>query len=163
MNPTYQGINDQSNSIDPSVNERMYDFVPGNQEKGPLENPAPHPPPGRRTTTNTIYESSCGTLHPQTLPIGYSNGEVEPEVEYEEESSAGCVRTCVLSLLVVVSLFLAVVAVVLVLLLWFGVIDPSQCPAEASTVATEAVTGTDTPGCNCESKRYGIICNSINL
>ncbi len=152
MNPTYQGISERSDSLDPTVNERMYDFVPGGTQEKELEK-APLPPPGRRTTTNTIYEPSAGTLgHPQTLSRGYSNGEGEHEAEYdEEESSSHCVRTCLLSLFVIVSLFLAVIAVVLVLLLWFGVIDPTVCPTAAPLVVTSESSATDSPACSCES------------
>ena len=161
MNPTYHGISDQSNSLDPTVNERMYDFVPGGQDtkKGEeLEKPAP--PPGRRTTTNVIYEPSSGTLHPQTMSrSGYSNGEVEPEMDYEEATSS-CLRICLLSILVVVSLFLAIVAVVLVLLLWFGVTNPQECPTTTAPVVMTSSVGSGTAAsstgssCSCEGMRF---------
>ena len=141
MNPTYQGITDQTNTMDPTVvNERVYDFVPG-QDTKVVDAEKPAPPPGRRTTTNVIYEPSTDNRHPgRTSTI--TKGELEPE--YKDDSSSNCLRTCFLSILVIVSLFLAIVAVVLVLLLWFNVIDPTECPSTATTVGSTDASSTGT-------------------
>lgn len=153
---------DQKPHPQPTSNEQMYDIVPGGQNahvKQETISEKPAPPPDRRVTTNTIYEPSSGTVHPQTLPTGYTlNGDTDVETEFVDDSSSSCLRTVCLSLMVGVSLFLAVIAVALVLLLWFGVIDTStpDCPTSSETitmttsppVVTEPLEGS----CSCSGK-----------
>ena len=130
----------------------VYDFVPGQDSKIMEEKPVP--PPGRRTTTNTTYEHCPGTVHPQATARNHDNGNIEVEPDYEDEGSSSCLRTCVLSILVIFSLCLAILAVVLVLLLWFRVIDTQQeCPTVATVTTTVAAnTGDSTSNCPCESE-----------
>ena len=160
MNPTYMGIDDGkqlgnastvSDSTDPTT--RVYDSVPG-QEKARLDHPQqPQPPPpnpGRRITSNALYEPSGSTLHPQTMKkqTSYSNN-TDVEEAYGDESSSGYIRACILCVLVGISLALAMVAVVLVMLLWFGVYDPTstECPTQSTST-----TGTNTGTCTCPGK-----------
>ena len=153
MNPTYHMIDDASTKsrrqhndngpVDPTSNERMYDSVPGNpQEK---VNSPPPLPDTRRVTPNALYASRGDTLHPQTMEKPTFTNEVEPEIEYNDGNSSSCLRVCLLSFLVVVSLFLAIVAVILVMILWFGVYTPeANCPNEM-TASTDPVIGTTNP------------------
>ena len=142
----------------------MYDIVSG-------EKPAPPPLPGtRQTTSNTLYASRGDTIqHPNaatTLDVQappYSPDGLEADAEYV---SSKCLRITCLSILVVVSLFLAIVAVVLVMLLWFGVYVPNAatvtvCP---NTVSVQPVVGTvslvpsPTETCSCQSEVFIFCC-----
>ena len=148
--------------MDPTIpNERMYDFVPGQDNKIMEEKPAP--PPGRRTTNNITYEHAnpVTVQHPQAMSRNHSNGDVEAEPDFEDEGSSSCLRTCFLSIVVMISLCLAIIAVVLVLLLWFRVIDTQQeCPTAAAitnppmgnTGTDETTTEASTSNCDCGSE-----------
>ena len=129
--------------VDPTSNERMYDCVPGNpQEK--INSPPPLPDT-RRVTPNALYASRGDTLHPQTMEKPTFTNEVEPEIEYNDGNSSSCFRVCLLAFLVIVSLFLAIVAVILVMILWFGVYTPEANCSSEMTASTDPVIGTTDP------------------
>ena len=75
-------------------------------------------------------------------PPEYSSDGLEAEIDY---MSSKCLRVTCLSILVMISLFLAIVAVVLVLLLWFGVYGPTAEACSSSgpgaSNSNQAVTG----------------------
>ena len=117
----------------------MYDSVPGEKQRPP---PLPE---ARKTTSNTMYATRGDTLHPTSTmlemnPPDYSSDGLEAEIDY---MSSKCLRVTCLSILVMISLFLAIVAVVLVLLLWFGVYGPTTaaCSSSGPTNSNQAVTG----------------------
>ena len=155
INPTYQTISESdrcgsvgSAAVDPSISDRMYDVV-GKEKAGkevsnldppPLPPSTSYPSSGgtRHTTSNTLYVSHGDTLtHPvATLEKSTFSGPVESEIEDSmgDTDSFKCFRVVCLSLLVMVSLLMACVAVVLVLLLWFGVFVPDNaCPTTTTT------------------------------
>ena len=116
----------------------MYDVVPG-------EKP-PRLPDARQTTPNTLYASRGETLsHPTaTLEMQPYSTDNAAEVDVDYVSSK-CLRVLCLSILVVVSLFLAIVAVVLVMLLWFGVYTPDYTCPTISSPTTQPQTGSTQP------------------
>ena len=118
----------------------MYDIVSG-------EKP-PRLPDARQTTPNMLYASRGETLsHPTTtLEMQPYSADTAAEVDVDYVSSK-CLRVLCLSILVVVSLFLAIVAVVLVMLLWFGVYTPDYtCPTVSSpTTQPQPQTGSTQP------------------
>lgn len=116
----------------------MYDIVQG-------EKP-PRLPDARQTTPNTLYISRGETLsHPTTtLEMQSPSADNAAEVDVDYVSSK-CLRVLCLSILVVVSLFLAIVAVVLVMLLWFGVYTPDYTCPTVSSPTTQPQTGSSQP------------------
>lgn len=124
--------------MDPTSSDRMYDVVPGDKHGAP----PPPLPEARKTTPNTMYATRGETLHPNTtleknMTAAYSQDGIEADIDH---MSSKCLRVTCLSILVVASLFLAIVAVVLVLLLWFGVYVP-----QATTAATSC-SGSNSAG-----------------
>ena len=109
-----------------------------------------------------MYATRGETLHPNTTlnmstnPPDYTSDGLEAEIDM----SSKCLRVTCLSIFVMVSLFLAIVAVVLVLLLWFGVYTPNTNCTVSSGTSGEAVTGgisTSTPTptpCVCPCKYF---------
>ncbi|XP_003382989.1 PREDICTED: uncharacterized protein LOC100632103 isoform X2 [Amphimedon queenslandica] len=143
-NTSYQqqqnGAPSDVHSLDPtSVGTPVYDSVPGEKQRPP---PLPE---ARKTTSNTMYATRGDTLHPTSTmlemnPPEYSSDGLEAEIDY---MSSKCLRVTCLSILVMISLFLAIVAVVLVLLLWFGVYGPAAeaCSSSGTSNSNQAVTG----------------------
>ena len=104
-----------------------------------MQRPPPLPE-ARKTTFNTMYATRGDTLHPTSTKIN-SRDRLGAKIDY---MSIKCLRVTYLSIFVVISLFLAIVAVVLVLLLWFGVYGPTAETCSSSKLyaskSNEAVT-----------------------
>jgi hypothetical protein len=154
-NPSYSSYN-QPDMLDHTSSDRMYDIVPGEKESRP---PLPEP---RKTTSNSLYATRGDTIHhphaASTLDshvISYSPEGLEAD---EDSNSSKCLRITCLSILVAISLFLAIVAVILVMLLWFGVYippqgstGPSNCPSV--DLQSGIVSATSSPvSCICPCK-----------
>ena len=141
----------------------MYDVVPGEKSS--------HLPDPRQTTPNTLYASRGETLsHPTaTLEMQSYSADNTAEVDVDYVSSK-CLRVLCLSILVVVSLFLAIVAVVLVMLLWFGVYTPDYTCPTTSSPTTQPQLGSSPPTespttCICPGKSlylYVFTCFLVN-
>lgn len=147
INPEYQVVPEQAEnhvrqlsvSTD-TTRPPEYDLV----QNGPIPPPLPGP---RRVTSNPVYETRGSTFsHPATLDHHQHSrytGETEMEPDYKEGNPKKRCLLVFLSILVAVGLLMALAAVTLVLLMWFGVHVP-RC-----SVSSQTVTGNN---CSCPSE-----------
>ena len=133
INPEYSHIPNQNAGRHQSLSSEPtkapeYDTVPTNSAP-PLPNP-------RRTVANPVYETRGNTFtHPTTLDHHQQPrfmGETEIEPDYKERNPMKCFLLTCLAILVAAGLALAITAVALVLLMWFGVHVPG-CPASPTS------------------------------
>ena len=161
--PEYQVVPENSNHArQPSVSTQAeYDVVPDKSDHPP---PLPGP---RLVTTNPVYETKGNTFsHPATLTHRQDppcTKDRESELDYKEGTVwRPCMLIC-LSVLVAVGLVLAVAAVSLVLVMWFGVHVPG-CPEVVPTM--EPVTGNNS-NCSCQSENvmclYIILVSEVSI
>lgn len=131
FNPEYSAIPAQPIPRAVSVNSESTKQTP----EYDMVHHTPGPPlPNRRTTVNTVYETTGNNISHPTTTMDYNqqqmySGEVEAEPDYKEHGSGRCWLLVILSVLVALGLLLAIISVTLVMLMWFGLHTPN-CPTQ---------------------------------